>query len=67
MVDSLSVRRRFAEKQRFFRLLVTSAALDTKFATRTQPVAASSASSQKEASQKPIENNDELADRIKLT
>jgi len=59
MIESLCVQRTFADSQRLFKLLATSAALDTKLATRTPRVAVSSASSQKEDSQKPIENNDE--------
>jgi hypothetical protein len=41
------------------RLLVTSAALDTEVTTQTPRLVASRASSQKKASQKQIENDDE--------
>jgi hypothetical protein len=49
----------FCAPPRLFKLLVSSAALDTEFATQTPRVTAASASSQKEASQKPIENDEE--------
>jgi len=54
----------FCARPRLFKLLVSSAALDTEFATQTPRVTAASTSSQKEASQKPIEKDDE-EDRAK--